>query len=219
MIQSKEQVYVVPRAELFSGEAPHGCVPLDSDVLQRIYTRGYFADRGPVEEDSSLKQIIPYALVTRDDSVFAFRRTDKGGEARLHGRRSVGVGGHVNPIDAGDVVIDALRRELAEEIFLPDRWSARLVGLINNDETAVGSVHLGVVVVVDVGPGVVKVREMDTMTGGFIGRQELLELHRDERDSFEGWSALLLDRLDEVLTWQPRDFSSPIRNAIRTSTT
>ena len=57
------------------------------------------------------------------------------------------------------------------------------------------------------------------MTGGFMSREELLELHASERDSFEGWSALLLDRLDEVLTWQPRDFSSLTRNAIRISTT
>lgn len=219
MIQSREQVYVVPREELFLDGTPHGCVPLDSEVLRRIYSRGYFADRGPVEEDPSLKQIIPYALVTRGDSVFTFRRTDKGGEGRLHGRRSVGVGGHVNPIDAGDIVIDALRRELSEEISLPDRWSARLVGLLNNDRSAVGAVHVGVVAVVDVGPGVVNVREMDTMTGGFMSREELLELHASERDSFEGWSALLLDRLDEVLTWQPRDFSLLTRNATRISIT
>jgi predicted NUDIX family phosphoesterase len=219
MITRREQVYVVPRGALFPEGAPHGCIPLDTGILECIYARGYFADRGSVEEDPALKQIIPYALVTRGDAVFTFRRTDRGGEARLHGRRSVGVGGHVNPVDAGDVVIDALRRELAEEIHLPERWSARLVGLLNNDRSAVGAVHLGVVAVVDVGPGVVKVRESDTMSGGFLSKQGLLALHATERESFEGWSALLLDRLDEVLAWQPRVFSSPIPNATRTSIT
>ncbi len=220
MIQPQpEQVYVVPRATLFAGDAPQGCVRLESELLQRIYQDGFFAERGAVEEDPSLKQIIPYALVTRGRSTFTFRRTKGGGEKRLFGRRSVGVGGHVNPVDADDVVLDALSRELHEELFLPDRWNARLVGLINDDETAVGSVHLGVVAVVDVGPGLVKVREMDTMTGGFLGQEELLSLHASQRDSFEGWSALLLDRLDEVLTWQPPVSSIPIPKKAPTSTT
>lgn len=216
-----ERVYVVPREELFpGGSAPHGCVPLTPDMLRRIYGRGYFAERAAVEEDPGLKQIIPYAVVVRDGSVFTFRRTDGGGEKRLHGLRSVGVGGHVNPPDAGDVVHHALRRELEEELYLPRGWRARVVGLLNNDATPVGSVHVGVVAVVEPGSGVVKVRETDTMSGGFSSRADLLDLHARERGTFEGWSALLLDRLDEVLAWTQPDVSfSPTANPTPTSTT
>jgi predicted NUDIX family phosphoesterase len=217
---ARERVYVVPRAELFPDGAPHGFFRGSPDLFGRIYARGFFADRDRVEEDPSLKQVIPYALVVRIGEVFLFRRGDRGGERRLHGLLSVGVGGHVNPEDAGDVVHDALRRELREEICLPPRYEARVVGLVNNDLTAVGSVHVGVVAVVDPGPFPVKVREEDTMSGAFVGRADLLALHARARESFEGWSALLLDRLDEVLAWgRPHDFPTRTPRPTRTSTT
>lgn len=215
-----EQVYVVPRSELFAGSGtPHGCWPLDGPILDRIYRCGYFAPRDKVEEDPRLKQVIPYAVVVREGQVFCFQRTNQGGERRLFGKRSVGVGGHVNPPDGDDVVRHALRRELEEELRLPAGWTAELRGLLNDDSTAVGSVHLGVVAVVDPGPGVVDVREKDTMSGSFISRAELAELHAKERASFENWSALLLDRLDEVLAWPTPAYSSPTPRPTPTSIT
>jgi predicted NUDIX family phosphoesterase len=215
-----ERVFVVPRADLFPDGAPHGFSRAGPDFFGRIYGRGFFAERGRVEEDPSLKQVIPYALITRPGEVFSFRRTDKGGEKRLFGLRSVGVGGHVNPVDAGDVIHDALRRELNEELCLPEPWEVRIAGLVNNDTTAVGSVHVGVVAVVTPGPGSVRVREADTMCGAFASREDLLELHARERSSFEGWSALLIDRLDEVLTWgRPDGSSTRIPRATPTSST
>jgi predicted NUDIX family phosphoesterase len=218
---SQEQVYVVPRAALFpDGEAPHGFAKADDAMFRRIYERGAFAEREPVEHDPKLKQIIPYAVVVRDDHVFLFRRSDKGGEKRLHGLRSIGVGGHVNPVDSDDVVFDALRRELEEELHLPGGWDAQVVGIVNNDRTSVGAVHVGVVARVEAGPGDVRIREDDMMSGSFVSRAELLDLHAQERDSFEGWSALLLDRCDEVLGWPITDDSSTrTPRATPTSTT
>jgi len=211
MIASSEQVYVVPRDALFNGEeAPQGCVPLDPELLVRIYRHGYFAPREGVEDDPSLKQIIPYAVVARGRQVFCFQRTDKGGEKRLFGLRSVGVGGHVNPPDKANVVLHALRREIEEELRLVPGWRAELKGLLNDDSTSVGSVHVGIVAVVEPVSGVVEVREDDTMSGSFLSRKDLKALHARERDSFESWSALLIDRLDEVLAWQPPHVSSTL---------
>jgi len=221
MNEEKELVYVVARRDLFPGRAPHGFVRAGARLFGRIYGRGRFAVREEVEDDPSLKQIIPYAVVVRGAEVFAFTRSSKGGERRLHGLRSIGVGGHVNPVDRDDVIHAALRRELTEELFLPEPWRARVVGLMNNDRTPVGSVHLGIVAVVEVPPSAdVKVRERDTMSGSFESRDRLRALHAEERDSFEGWSALLLDRFDEVLRWaRPGDFNSPIPSGTRISTT
>jgi len=230
MIRRNEQVYVVPREELFPrarhpAGAPRGFLRLDAALLERIYARGRFVPRDPAEHDPSLKQIIPYTLVVDGGRIFTFQRTDKGGERRLYGMRSVGVGGHVNPVDRADVVRDALARELNEELHLPGGFSARLVGLLNDDTTSVGRVHVGVVALAQPGPGVVKVREEDTMSGSFLARDELLELHAGERDRFESWSALLIDRLDEVLACPPipppalPGSSSPTRNPTRTSST
>ncbi|MHC4223472.1 MAG: hypothetical protein ACYSUN_05740 [Planctomycetota bacterium] len=220
MIAGIEQVYVVPRTELFPDGAPHGFVAGGKEAVRRIYARGYFAVRAWVEEDPSLKQIIPYAVVVRGGEIFLFRRTDRGGERRLHGMRSIGVGGHVNPADFEDVIRRGLRRELTEELYLPQGWRARTVGILNNDTSRVGSVHTGVVAVVEPGEGLVKVREEDTMSGSFVSRKDLLELHARERESFEGWSALLIDKLDEVLAWgRQQDSSSPTPNRTPTSTT
>ncbi|MHC4819357.1 MAG: hypothetical protein ACYTF8_15040, partial [Planctomycetota bacterium] len=65
-----ERVFVVPRADLFPDGAPHGFSRAGPDFFGRIYGRGFFAERGRVEEDPSLKQVIPYALITRPGEVF-----------------------------------------------------------------------------------------------------------------------------------------------------
>jgi len=218
VISEGEQVYVVKRSVL--PDCGHGVEPLRQTFLERIYTRGRFVPRAAVEEDATRKQIIPYAVVARGGEIFCFERTRGGGERRLFGLRSVGVGGHINPVDKEDVIHDALRRELEEELVLPRTWRATIVGLLNDDTTAVGAVHLGIVAVVDPGPGEVKVREADTMSGSFVSRKELLESCRRKRETFETWSALLLDRIDEVLAWTtPLDSYSPTRKRARISTT
>ncbi len=199
MIASGELVYVVPRELLFPEAAPHGFFADGLSLLDRIYAEGHFADRARVEKDASLKQIIPYAVVTRGDEVFRFRRHG-GGEKRLVGKSSIGVGGHVNPEDAGDVIHDALRRELNEELFFPADYSTELLGLINDDSTHVGSVHLGVAVRVRVASGEVSVRETETMEGAFAPRSELLS----DRGMYETWSAFLLDEIGTLLPAAPR---------------
>ena len=197
MIASGELVYVVPRDVLFPAGlhpagAPHGFFADGLSLLDRIYAEGHFADRARVEEDPSLKQIIPYAVVTRGDEVFRFRRRG-GGEKRLVGKSSIGVGGHINPEDAGDVIQDALRRELDEEIHVPSVHSIELIGLLNDDTTAVGSVHLGVVARVRVAGGDVSVREQETMEGAFVSRPALFADHAAAPDAFESWSSFLIE--------------------------
>ncbi len=203
-----EFVYVVKRFDLFERACPHGLVVPEAAemdaLLARIRSCGFFVERRHAEQDASMKQVIPYCVVTRGDEVFLTQRIG-GGEGRLHGKRSIGIGGHVNPIDDGqdpghdcDLLDLALQREIDEEISIDGHWSARVVGSLNDDSTDVGSVHFGLVAVVSV-DGDVTVRETDTLTGSFVPRRELLRLATEERDTFETWSALLIDRLDAVL--------------------
>lgn len=202
-----EFVYVVRRRELFERAFPHGLDVRDADataaVLARIRSRGFFVERRHAETDASLKQIIPYCVVARGSEVFLTRRTNKGGDARLFGKRSIGVGGHINPADSyvgdgADVLELGLRREIEEELSIVGPWTARAAGFLNDDSTDVGSVHFGLVHVVTV-TGEVRVRETDTLSGGFVAAEELRRLCRDERETFETWSALLVDRLPDVL--------------------
>jgi predicted NUDIX family phosphoesterase len=146
-----------------------------------------------------MKQIIPYCVVARGGDVFLTRRTSKGGDARLFGKRSIGVGGHINPVDDADALGLGLRREIDEELAIDGPWTVRAVGFLNDDSTDVGSVHFGLVHVVRV-EGDVRVRETDNLVGGFTSAADLARLCRDERPTFETWSALLVDRLDDVLS-------------------
>ena len=157
--------------------------------LAAIEEASIFRSRAALETDPTWKQIVPY-LVLRDGArIFLMQRTRAGGDARLHDRWSIGIGGHVEQGD-GDH-LGGLRREWEEEIeadFLP-RW--RLVGLLNDDATPVGAVHLGLVYEADAGGRPVAIRETDKLRGAFASLAEV-EAHRE---ALESWSVFALDAL------------------------
>lgn len=188
-----EEILVVPRADLFWRGPFHGVTPDGLDeYLECIRRFGAFRRRGDVEEDPSLKQIIPYLIVRSGDRFMLFQRTRSGGEARLHDLYSIGVGGHISKEDvagAGDLVAAGMRRELEEELTLAGHWSARLVGVLNDDATAVGSVHFGLVHLVEVPAGEVAIRETDRLTGRLAAPAEIRAVYAQ----METWSQLVLD--------------------------
>src|SRR3990170_8463733 len=168
-----------------------------ADYLARVREHGTFRLRGDMEEDPSMKQIIPYLVVRHGPQLFLFQRTTAGGEARLHGKLSIGVGGHINRSDvegAADPVAAGLHRELEEELRIGGTWQARLVGVLNDDTNTVGQVHFGLVHVVEVSSPDISVRESDTLTGRLTGAAELRDLY----DRMETWSQLVLDAADPL---------------------
>nr|WP_303652519.1 phosphoesterase [Paludisphaera mucosa] len=155
-----------------------------------------FRPRSEVEDDPSLKQIIPYVVLRAGDEVFCYTRGGSQGEARLHRKRSLGVGGHVDEADAegrcGFEAYDtAMRRELAEEVDIQGPGVLRLAGLINDDSTPVGSVHLGVVHIYDLDRPLVTARELGLADCGFTPIAELSAARGD----FETWSQFCIDEL------------------------
>jgi predicted NUDIX family phosphoesterase len=140
------------------------------------------------EEDPSHKQLIPYVVVRDGERIFLTERTTAGGDARLHGKASIGVGGHLNPVDQGeDALTDGLRREWNEELIVEWVPDFRLVGLINDDSNPVGSVHLGVVFTVEANGRAVTVREHEKL----IGRWATVNEVRSAWDRLETWSQLV----------------------------
>jgi predicted NUDIX family phosphoesterase len=143
-----------------------------------------------MEQDPVFKQVIPY-LVLRDGArYYLMRRTRGGADRRLHDRWSIGVGGHLNPGD-GDV-LSGLRREWREELDAAFEPAFGFVGLLNDDETEVGRVHLGAVFVADSGGRPVAIRETDKLEGRFAVAAEVVEV----RQNLESWSALVFDHLE-----------------------
>jgi predicted NUDIX family phosphoesterase len=204
-----EFVYVTKRYDLFDLSFPHGFVAAQDDDRvarwnERITARSFFVERRWAEQDSSLKQIIPYTLVVHGNEVLLLKRLNTGGESRLHGKLSIGVGGHINPVDeepaASTTVLEAgCRRELEEELHLDTPYSLQTVGVINDESGDVGSVHFGLVQVARCETADVRVREVDMMEGSFVSVPALKELAVAERDRLESWSAMIIDHIDAVL--------------------
>jgi len=185
-----EQVLVVPREAVVPGE---GWLGVRRDgvgaALAAVARDGRFVLRSTAEVDATLKQVIPYLILRDGQRWFLMRRTKAGGDARLHDRWSIGVGGHLNPGD-GDV-LGGLRREWAEELvadFVPDFTP---VGLLNDDTTPVGAVHIGIVYVADAAGRPVEIRETDKLVGRFAATAEVVAV----RDSMETWSRLVFNLL------------------------
>lgn len=111
-----------------------------------------FKERGVVETDPSFKQIIPYVVIQTKDRKLTAAYMRNGSERRLHDLWSVGIGGHINPEDCParssfeDMVTAGMMRELDEELVKrPDNERPVFCGIINEEETQVGCVHLGAV--------------------------------------------------------------------------
>lgn len=187
----EERVFVVPRAAVPDAARWYGVRTAGLEAfVEGVERDGRYEPRPAMEQDPSFKQIIPY-LVLRDGSrYFLMRRTTAGGDPRLHGRYSIGVGGHLNPGDGG--LLGGLRREWDEELvagFVPD---FRLVALLNDDTTPVGAVHLGAIYLADAAGRPVAIRETDKLSGDFAEADAVNEV----RDRLETWSALVFDFLE-----------------------
>ena len=157
-----------------------------------------YRPRHEVENDPSYKQLIPYVLFCHDDgagceTIFQYTRGMRQDESRLRGKRSVGIGGHISmkdstPNGSGNAYSEGMSRELAEEVSIETPYREQCIGLINDDETNVGRVHLGIVHLFDVERPAVLARESEIMDGSFRPVQDIL-LYLDD---FEMWSQICL---------------------------
>jgi predicted NUDIX family phosphoesterase len=191
--KSAERVLVVPARVLHEAGLFQGFSPRVEHYLPRLLDPRHlsYRPRGEVETDPGFKQLIPYAVLRCGEQVFAYVRGRAGGEARLRALRSLGVGGHVCAEDAGpdgDPYRAAMFRELAEEVDLDSPFRERCVGLINDDSTPVGQVHLGIVHVFELERPAARRREEALAEAGFAPLAEL----RRRRAEFESWSQFLL---------------------------
>jgi len=193
--QTVEHVLVVP-TELFH-DLGHfqgfqaNAEPYLETLLDPIHVS--YQPRDAVEEDPSFKQLIPYCVFRCDGKVFHYKRGKLQGEGRLHSKRSIGIGGHISSEDqqGESVYREAMWREIAEEVFLDSPYSESCLGLINDDETEVGRVHLGIVHVFELEAPKVRPREESIIETGFADPAALVR----ECDEFETWSQICLKQL------------------------
>lgn len=174
-----------------------------------------------VKGDPNFRQILPYTLVVQADpdfknqKIFAYQRTPKGGESDLHGKVSTGIGGHLDLADTihensvvnlRSTILNGLSREVFGEelIFLdangheldptatPERFVMDHYGFLRDDSNPVGELHLAVVNVIFISPDItVKCREEELTTLGFFSYKELLA----SGYNLESWTRILLEDL------------------------
>jgi len=198
MNNMEELVFAFPTNELwkFLPYKKKGLIRGNSEVLKKIVQNGLFLRRSESEEDSSFKQIIPYAIISYKDSFYLFRRTSGQTEKRLHNKFSLGVGGHINPDNSVKLkeqyLTDELKRELYEEVKLLNDClieDIEFIGFINDDTIPVGSVHIGLLYNIHVSNKEVYINETDKMTADWIDKSNLAEFY----DGMETWSKIAFD--------------------------
>jgi predicted NUDIX family phosphoesterase len=165
-----------------------------------------FTLREEAEKDFTLKQLIPYVIIVQDRKTLFYVRGKKTGESRLQLKGSVGIGGHINPVDdslfsnASDgsrgFYDAAVEREVSEEISIGKVLSKRIVGLINDDDSEVGRVHFGVVHLWVLGPDEVKkaegaITQLEFLTVGEILSRKDVEV--------ESWSRFCLTEISKTI--------------------
>lgn len=201
----EEQVLVVERKVFDELGAFRG---LQFDVgryLDRLFAPGCprFMPRPLAEKDPSFKQLIPYVLMTCEGKYLTYVRGKRAGETRLVGNRSMGIGGHINPVDDAaplfrsdfrDLYEAAVAREVAEEVAVEAGHADHVVALLNDDSNEVGQVHLGVVHCWVLDAPKVSRREQMITQMEFMSIEELQAV----RDQMETWSQLCLDALDRI---------------------
>lgn len=161
-----------------------------------------FMVRGEAETDANFKQLIPYMIFSWTDAqgricVFRYIRGKGQGESRLHTKLSIGIGGHISSRDlpaaekVQDLYREGLRRELEEEVVLESEYTETCIGLINDDLTEVGKVHLGIVHRFELKEPKMRSNEPDILESGFLGVDEIMKTP----EALESWSRICLEAL------------------------
>lgn len=180
--------------DIFPDGAWHGFVTADLERHQKVIReQHFFKPRAEVETDPSFQQIIPYVVFRHNDRYFLTHRLRASSERRLRKQYSLGIGGHINPgdLEAGDPILDGLKREWKEEVAYDGRFEARLIGLLNEDSAPVSKVHLGVVFLVDGDSPDIRIREVDKLAGELLTLEEM----RMYFLQMESWSQIVYERL------------------------
>lgn len=197
-----EQVLVVPTEKFHEIGQFQGFRDQVDHYLEQLLTPDQmsFRPRDIMEKSPEFKQLIPYVIFEHTDDqgnqhVFQYVRGKGQGESRLHSKRSVGIGGHVSsedaPSDSHDPFQEGMRRELAEEVTFNAPHEMVCAGLINDDESEVGQVHLGVVYLCKIQRPEVLPNEEDILEAGFRPVNDLLA----KLEEFETWSSICLEAI------------------------
>lgn len=124
--------------------------PKDSGVYSAIFCldgakNAIFHYRDDLKTNPHFRQPILYITLTDSDyGIFVYQRTKKGGEGRLMGNLSIGLGGHVNPVDSPNTVDDGVWPKPLGTTFTQDIYKAIIHSGIRElkEEASINSIDL-----------------------------------------------------------------------------
>jgi len=170
-----------------------GTCALNDDLFSYIKDdKLVWIERALAEVDSGYKQLIPYIVIQNSaGDVLTYMR--HGGEKRLSGLYSCGMGGHIDEKDKRqtlrETVEQGMFRELKEEIanFDPEKLKPVYKGIIYDNETEVGRVHLGIVYFAQCPEGFTPLPSEETSGASWKTLAEIAPLEK------ESWSRLAFE--------------------------
>ncbi len=221
-------IMVIPREDLFKTNSlqnsPQGFLASEEyDFTSVIKNNFQWMRRGNAQEpleksaesNPSYKQPIAYSVIInkKTKKIFCYRRAQHGvnyNESRLAGNWSWGVGGHIEKIDQeheknGMNILQKSRdRELAEEVTLQSSDIPILAGYINDDANPVGSVHIGVLYIIQTNQEKIELADNEGVECDWKSISELEQLCQnakinDTSIKVDTWSEIALTPIKELL--------------------
>lgn len=191
---------------------------VDMSLMDLEYKHINFLNRNVVDnkKESSLEdyligtkypQLLPYVVIKSGDKVLAYNR--KGNETRLHGKTSIGIGGHIDIEDClytpmgttetmlhvPGTIVRSCEREIVEEagISLRDIPIIQINKALISHDDEVGKVHLGLIAIIEIDQDKVQPKE-ELLNARWLSIKEL----HDIVDTCENWSQILINNLEEL---------------------
>jgi len=193
MKKHDEQILVVPAAALDAVGAVQGFTPAADFAPYQTLVRqeGRFGWRSAMEEDPTYKQIIPYLIFKHADTYFLMQRRADASEQRLKNKYSLGIGGHIRQEDLTDCDIASwAKREFHEEVAYAGQLTISPLGLINDNTSAVGRVHVGFAYLLEGDSAAIAIKS-ELKSGSLVP----LDVINEHYDQLEAWSQLVVPHL------------------------
>lgn len=220
-----KKALVIKKPEALLNILKNHVVGNSNAVFQYVLAQpAFIADRDFCEKDKSLLQYLPYITLVDNSGVepkvFVYTRGQMGGEGRLLGKVSVGLGGHVEEAPEGDksiydILADCAVRELQEEVGLVDHIDAFKGQLgpiasfitpkgvnysgptmIYDDSDEVGQYHLGLSFVNFVQESHFEHAEEGVITKGkWMTPLDIIAQSKAGAIELESWSKIVISRL------------------------
>ena len=185
-----EQVFVVPYEKT-------KCIPDNFTLAGKLKLdladweqKGRFILRQDAEYNPAVQQLIPYILVANAKGTKLYVLERIGGEERLKGSLALGCGGHINPEDAGGIILNSALREMNEELKIRTKRNEQLrfIGYVR-DLVGKTNDHTGFVFLIHATSA--SVREKESLIGRWAALPDLIA----DYERFESWARHIIDHL------------------------